>query len=96
MDTVRSFSGLNIKPIQDYLTKCNTPFQPSNVYSTTSETSFIDINRRKSIYRTITDPNLFELVEELIMGEINKDDSEYQYVLWKNGSDITHIKYDEG
>ena len=96
MDTVRSFSGLNIKPIQDYLSKCNAPFQPSNVYSTTSETSFIDINRRKSTYRTITDPNLFRLVEELIMEDINKGDSEYQYVLWKNGSDITHIKYDEG
>ena len=96
MDTVRSFSALNIKPIQDYLSKCNTSFQPSNVYSTTSETSFIDINRRKSIYRTITDSNLFRLVEDLIMGEINKDDDEYQYVLWKNGSDITHIKYDEG
>ena len=96
MDTVRSFKGLNIRSIQDYLSNCDVPFQPSNVYSTQSETSFIDTNRRKSMYRTITDPNLFRLVEDLIMGEINEGDAEYQYVLWKNGSDITHIKYDEG
>ena len=66
------------------------------MYSTETEETYVDTDRRKSNYRCIVDPKLFSLVED-IMTVINKgDDDEYQYVLWKNGSDITHIKYEEG
>ena len=95
MDTVRSFRGLDVGGIQAYLAKCDAPFKTSPLYSTETEESFVDVSLRKSVYRTIVDPNLFALVEDL-MTAINEGDDEYQYVMWKNGSDITHIKYDEG
>lgn len=95
MDTVRSFQGLSVGPIQAYLAKCDSPFETSPLYSTETEESFVDANLRRSVYRTIVDPNLFSLVEDL-MAVINEGDDEYQYVLWKNGSDITHIKYAKG
>jgi hypothetical protein len=95
MDTVRSFPDLNVGPIQAYLASCDEKFEASPLYSTEKEESFVDTNLRRSVYRTIVDPNLFELVEDIVT-VINAEDSEYQYVLWKNGSDITHIKYGEG
>jgi hypothetical protein len=94
MDTVRAFQ-LDVNPIQSYLAKCDAPFETSPLYSTETETSYVDTDRRKSLYRTIVDPALFSLVEDL-MKTISEGDDEYQYVLWKNGSDITHIKYEEG
>lgn len=42
------------------------------------------------------DPNLFALVEEHVMTNLNKNDEQYNYVLWKDGSDVTEIRYSEG
>ena len=95
MDTVRSFQGIDVGPIQQYLADCKTPFDVSPLYSTETEESFVDEDLRRSVYRTITSSDMFALVENL-MADINKGDNEYEYVLWKNGSDITHIKYEEG
>ncbi|KAL3784152.1 hypothetical protein ACHAWO_006366 [Cyclotella atomus] len=94
MDTVRAFQ-LDVDSIQSYLAKCDAPFATSQLYSTETEETYVDTDRRKSVYRTIVDPALFNLVEDL-MKTINEGDDEYHYVLWKNGSDITHIKYEEG
>lgn len=94
MDTVRAFQ-LDVDSIQSYLAKCDAPFATSQLYSTETEETYVDTDRRKSVYRTIVDPALFNLVEDR-MKTINEGDDEYYYVLWKNGSDITHIKYEEG
>ena len=95
MDTVKFYNDLDITNIQTYLSKCDKPFETSPLYSTETEETYVDTERRLSMYRTIVDPDLFDLVEDL-MTVINQGDNEYQYVLWKNGSDITHIKYEEG
>lgn len=95
MDTVKFYNDLDITNIQTYLSKCDKPFETSPLYSSETEETYVDTERRLSVYRTIVDPKLFDLVEDL-MTVINQGDNEYQYVLWKNGSDITHIKYEEG
>ena len=95
MDTVKFYNDLDITNIQTYLSKCDKPFETSPLYSSETEETYVDTERRLSVYRTIVDPKLFDLVEDL-MTVINRGDNEYQYVLWKNGSDITHIKYEEG
>ena len=56
----------------------------SPLLSSETEETYVDTDRRKSVYRTIVDPTLFGLVENL-MAVINEGDNEYQYVLWKNG-----------
>ena len=94
MDTVRSFQGLNVRPIQAYLAACDAPFSTSPLYSTETEETFVDSDRRRSVYRAIVDEKLFGLVEDL-MTVVNQGDDQYQYILWKKGSNITHIKYEE-
>ena len=56
-------------------------------------------HRSRTLTRMIKlsrDPNLFALVEEHVMTNLNKNDEQYNYVLWKDGSDVTEIRYSEG
>ena len=57
--------------------------------------SVIMCNRdlRKSVFRPIKDAKLFNLVDNVISG-LNEDDDSYRYTLRRN--DITHIKYERG
>jgi hypothetical protein len=48
---------------------------------------------RKSQFRPITDPKLFEMVESIV-SSINDRDASYKYTLRRNN--ITRIKYEEG
>jgi hypothetical protein len=97
MDTVKHFTGLNVSAIQKYLAECSIPFRKSPLYDSATESKFVDESLRKSNFCTITDSRLFDLVVVVeLMPQISEGDDEYSYVVWQNGSDITHIKYDEG
>ncbi|KAL3937273.1 MAG: hypothetical protein SGARI_002183, partial [Bacillariaceae sp.] len=94
MDTVRSFSNLSIEGLQKYLENCQQPFEDSQLYSAARDEKFVDKSLRKSSFRAIVDPKLFDLVEKDIVTLLNKDDPSYEYSLRRN--DITHIVYDKG
>jgi uncharacterized Tic20 family protein len=49
---------------------------------------------RNSLFRTITDGKLFDLVDHVISNIKDKEGDSYRYTLRRN--DITHIKYEKG
>jgi len=94
MDTIQTFQNLDITKIQNYLTTCDMPFESSQLYSSKRDEKFVDKDLRKSVFRAIVDPTLFDLVEGVVQNLNQGNDNGYQFMLRKN--DITHIKYETG
>lgn len=102
----QTFTNIPIKEIQTFLSKCQIPFQPSMVYSPDLDEKLVDIDNRKSIFRSIRDDVFFDLIDTSIVQNIlNKDDDDaadadagegrkFEYFLRRD--DITHIKYEHG
>lgn len=91
-----NLTGINVGPICAYLAKCDVDFEKSPLFNSETETTYVDEERRLSQYRSIKDPSLFALVEEFVMTTLNQGDEQYSYVLWKDGSDVTEIRYSAG
>lgn len=69
------------------------PMQDSQLYSSLEKEKFIDLDKRLSQFKAITDPALFQLGDKLIK-KLSTMDDEYNYTLVPN--DITYIKYEKG
>jgi hypothetical protein len=94
MQFVREINDLEgIDDIRVYLGDITTPYTPSVVYDTATATSAVHLELRKSKYRSISDPALFDLVEKAVC-EISDADPCNSFLLLRN--DISHIVYDVG
>lgn len=74
----------------DLIKKDKTDFQKSQLYSSTEDKKFIDVDKRSSQFRLIISKESFDLVESLLE-KINELDKTMDYTLFRNN--ITHIKY---
>ena len=67
-------------------------FQPSQVYNSLTQEKLINTELRQSEFQTLTDPEIFDIAEEVI-NQINQD-NQNKFYLHRN--DIMYIKYQEG
>lgn len=81
------------KQANEMLAKSDKVVEPSKLYSSLTETKFLDASQRNSVYRIFTDKKHFELAEQYVK-RLNELDSVYFYKLVRN--DITHIIYEKG
>ncbi len=94
---IRTFTNVPIKDIQTYLASNTQPFESSQLYSSIRDEKFVDEDLRKSTFRTIHDPKLFDLIESTILQPLINDDPRNQthhFMLRRN--DVTHIQYRKG
>ena len=93
----RSLSGLDQLPLYakllSYLSTCEQPFEQSLLYSSATDTKFVDESLRSSSFRAIVDPALFTITEELL-ALVSAADESYEFTLRRN--DATHIRYTKG
>ena len=93
----RSLSGLDRLPLYakllNYLSTCEQPFEQSLLYSSATDTKFVDESLRSSSFRAIVDPALFAITEELL-ALISTADEAYEFTIRRN--DATHIRYTKG
>eukprot|EP00121_Abeoforma_whisleri_P012040 Awhi_evm1s11114 len=94
MEDVKSFKDLPIQQLQSYLAKNEQPFEKSQLYSSATDSKFVDEQLRQSVFRNLVEPEVFTLVEGIVANFINVSDTNHSYQLIRN--DITHIKYEEG
>ena len=76
-------NGNTIGNIQKYLETCDQSFQTSQLHSPSCKCKFTDEDLHKSSFRAITDPKLFDLVDQVVCNlndDINNDKS-YRYIL---------------
>ena len=71
----------------------NSELEQSQLYSSNSESKFVDLDKRNSKFKAIVNDELFDTVERLIK-ILNKQDKFYDFRLVRN--DVTYIKYEEG
>jgi len=90
---VRSFEGLDIGALSDFLRACPQPFAPSELYASATDTKYVDTQLRVSEFRSIVDKQLFDIVEQLVDGA-TADDPKFHYILRRN--DVQHIRYQPG
>ena len=93
MEHVKVLTNICVKDIQEYLINCEQDFETSQLYSSTRNEKFTDEDLRKSVFRPIKDPKLFNLVDD-VASKLEAGDDSYRYTLRRN--DITHIKYEKG
>lgn len=94
---IKTFQNIPISSIQTFLSNNQEPFQSSQLYSSQRDETFINEDLRKSIFRTIQDPKLFDLIDTDIVQNILNNDPEnktHNFMLRRN--DVTHIKYYKG
>jgi len=89
----RELQNVDVKPIQDYLAKCTSPFEASELHVPDEGRNVIDLSLRKSSFRRLTEDSLFKLVEPIV-ARLSQADPLLTYNLVRN--DITHIKYVKG
>ena len=82
-----------INKIINFVINDPNEFNKSLLYSSEKNEKFIDTNKRNSVFKTIVNEKLFEMLEEFIK-KINNLHESYNYSLIKN--DITFIKYEIG
>lgn len=82
-----------IKNIINYVVSDKGLMQASKLYSPIRDERFVDVTKRSSTYKTITQDQLFDMFDQLL-NEINRIDKTYNFFLVRN--DITYIKYSEG
>ena len=79
--------------MEDRLKKIDQPFEASQLYSSLTETKFVDESLRRSAFRAMTDPSLLQIAAELV-ANINSQDPLYNYQLVPNN--VTQIVYSQG
>eukprot|EP00976_Prorocentrum_cordatum_P091200 1188430-Prorocentrum_minimum.AAC.4 len=84
----------HVNSLRTYLDGCPQSFEKSLLYSSASDSKFVDESLRMSTFRAIKDPALFDLCEPIISSVNQGSRSQYTYKLLLN--DITHIKYATG
>lgn len=94
MQFVRELHDLDVSDLMTYLSKCQTPFEASNVYEVDTQTKRLDRSLRTSKFRALEDdPSLFQIVERLV-DAMSESDPIMSFSLVKNN--VTHIIYDRG
>ena len=84
---------MNVDQLENRLKEIAQPLQPSQLYSTLTETKFVDESLRLSSFRAIVDPALFSIADQLVQA-VNADDPVYSYKLVRNN--VTEIVYQKG
>jgi hypothetical protein len=79
--------------IINYVQKDKGDFQQSLLYIPTIDEKVVDVEKRNSTFKTISDSILFDIFDKLI-NSINEKDKFFEYSLVRN--DITFIKYTIG
>ena len=79
--------------IHDRLLSSKIPFQSSQLYISSDKQKITDTEKRRSEYRTFTDPDLFDLCDDLIK-QINEKQNTFTFKLVQN--DVTEITYGLG
>ena len=90
---VETFYGVPIEELSAFLDDFEQPFEKSQLYSSKTETKFVDEELRSSQFRAIVDSKLFDIVDGLITS-LTAEHQDMAFSLRR--SDITHIKYGEG
>ena len=80
---VRDISGLDTSDVLAYLSKCELPFEKSLLYSSATETKFIDESLRSSSFRVIVDNTLFDMLDA-ILAPISAADDAYEFAVRRN------------
>jgi hypothetical protein len=69
------------------------PFEPSQLYEVSTKQKIVDVDMRRSVFRAITEPALFDLASDFVK-HLSSLDKDRDYTLVKN--DCSHIKYAAG
>ena len=88
---VRSVKLGDISGILKFLSKCKQPFEASQLYNSGEKRKFEDPSLRRSEFRAIVDPDLFDLADHVVQ---SLSDDVISFSLVRN--DCTHIRYREG
>ena len=94
MEFVRELSGLSIAPVLAHLASSQIPFEASQLYDSQKDEKISDPSLRRSKFRLFKDARLFDMLQDGIIGEVNRTDTSKTYYLVRN--DITHIVYGPG
>lgn len=65
MQFIEEFADIDVSALRSYFEVCTEPFQASQLYSASRDEKFVDESLRLSKYRAITDPALFDMVQEI-------------------------------
>ena len=94
---IKTFQNIPVSSIQSFLSNNQEPFQSSQLYSSQRDETFINEDLRKSIFRTIQDPKLFDLIDtEIVQNLLNNDPENRTHNFMLRRNDVTHIKYSKG
>lgn len=75
------------------LTETDQSFEPSQVYNSKTEEKTVKPETRSSVFRTLTNKELFDIAESLL-DKINQKQKSKKFILFRN--DVMHIRYEEG
>ena len=70
---VREFVGVDTSKLTEYLDQCPAPFAPSLVYEVATEQKLLDESQRISMFRTMTDPVLFDICKNILQSLTSSD-----------------------
>jgi len=84
---------MDLATLESRLKEIQQPLEASKLYSTLTETKFVDESLRRSSFRAIVDPTLFTIADQLVQA-VNATDPLYKYQLVRN--DVTEIVYQPG
>ena len=97
MEHVRSFTGFpGLADMQQFLAGTQEedhPFQTSELYSSKVDAKIVDEELRRSKFRILEEPALFDMVDAVIQW-LNKSDATFAYHLRRDN--ITETRYEEG
>uniref|UniRef100_A0A0G4G062 Uncharacterized protein n=1 Tax=Chromera velia CCMP2878 TaxID=1169474 RepID=A0A0G4G062_9ALVE len=93
MKFVKEFSDFDIAPILQFLSGNTKPFEKSQLYSSATESKYVDESLRQSKFRIFEEEKLFDLLVPLVE-RLSNEDEECTFAIRRN--DVTHIVYEEG
>jgi len=73
MQFVKGFQSLSIASLLNYLSRCQAPFQSSNVYEVATKARKIDSSLRSSKFRSLKDPELFDICSQIVQTIADSD-----------------------
>jgi hypothetical protein len=85
-----SAPATTVDAISALLTACDQPFERSQLYSTVTESKFVNESLRRSEFRAIRQAALFDACETLL-AQVTSGDPLNDFFLLR--SDVTHIVY---
>lgn len=93
MQFINEFKDIDTSKLLEYLSTSKQQFKVSELYNGVRDEKFVDESLRKSKFRAIVDPELFEISNN-ILKQLTEKDELNSYSLVRN--DITHIIYEQG